>query len=296
MLRCSPLLIILAIPPTRRSPHGKFACAAVLASADVPPESWMFTTLRDWCCERGAEWNTALEARDGERGRGVFAMAPIKEGELLLRLPASLIIQPTGPMAQLVASGECSKLLGLTLAHMHESRVAEPRSPYFADLAAQPPPNMPLRWKEVIDAPSPLHRPDPLHQPAPLTRPHVYQPCVAAHHPPPRRTGRPTWLSCSAPRSCHEAAAPPTPRRPPRRTSKRRCYRPCVPRARRGCRRRCTSAQPSSCLSRGSSRARCWAASPTSMAPPASGRTSARMRPAPLHATATACSCCRSST
>ena len=87
--------------------------------------------------------------RDGERGRGVFATAPIKEGELLLRLPASLIIQPSGPIAKLVANGECSKLLGLALTHMHESRVAEPRAPYFADLASQPPPNVPLRWKEV---------------------------------------------------------------------------------------------------------------------------------------------------
>ena len=109
----------------------------------------MFASLRDWCCERGAEWSPTLEVRDGERGRGVFASAPIEEGELLLRLPASLIIQPSGPMAQLVASGECSKLLGLALTHMHESRVTEPRAPYFADLASQPPPNVPLRWKEV---------------------------------------------------------------------------------------------------------------------------------------------------
>ena len=108
-----------------------------------------FANLRDWCCERGAEWSPTLEVRDGERGRGVFATAPIKEGELLLRLPASLIIQPSGPIAKLVANGECSKLLGLALTHMHESRVAEPRAPYFADLASQPPPNVPLRWKEV---------------------------------------------------------------------------------------------------------------------------------------------------
>ena len=107
------------------------------------------TNLRDWCCERGAEWSPTLDVRTGERGRGVFATAPIKEGELLLRLPSSLTIQPSGPIAKLVANGECSKLLGLALTHMHESRVAEPRAPYFADLASQPPPNVPLRWKEV---------------------------------------------------------------------------------------------------------------------------------------------------
>ena len=109
----------------------------------------MFASLREWCCERGAEWSSTLEVRDGEHGRGVFATASIKEGELLLRLPASLIIQPSGPMASRVASGECSKLLGLALTHMHESRVAEPRAPYFSDLASQPPPNVPLRWKDV---------------------------------------------------------------------------------------------------------------------------------------------------
>ena len=128
------------------SPH--FANPALAPSHAASPMS-TFANLRDWCCERGAEWSPTLEVRDGERGRGVFATAPIKEGELLLRLPASLIIQPSGPIAKLVANGECSKLLGLALTHMHESRVAERRAPYFADLASQPPPNVPLRWKEV---------------------------------------------------------------------------------------------------------------------------------------------------
>ena len=71
----------------------------------------MFANLRDWCCERGAEWNSALEVRDGSRGRGVFTTEAIAAGDLLLRLPPSLIISPSGRIAELVERGECSKLL-----------------------------------------------------------------------------------------------------------------------------------------------------------------------------------------
>ena len=141
----SRVIYYTAVYLPHSSPTRRFCMQAIHRASPMST----FANLRDWCCERGAEWSPTLEVRDGERGRGVFATAPIKEGELLLRLPASLIIQPSGPIAKLVANGECSKLLGLALTHMHESRVAEPRAPYFADLASQPPPNVPLRWKEV---------------------------------------------------------------------------------------------------------------------------------------------------
>ena len=72
------------LPPT--SPTRRSLQALAQSRAASPMST--FANLRDWCCERGAEWSPTLEVRDGERGRGVFATAPIKEGELLLRLPA----------------------------------------------------------------------------------------------------------------------------------------------------------------------------------------------------------------
>ena len=335
------------------SPH--FANPALAPSHAASPMS-TFANLRDWCCERGAEWSPTLEVRDGERGRGVFATAPIKEGELLLRLPASLIIQPSGPIAKLVANGECSKLLGLALTHMHESRVAEPRAPYFADLASQPPPNVPLRWREA--------RTERMHR-ARITssgegggvdgvrgcRPSAHATCchdprqadvaqllgtsllprgcsaadaeaaAEAHFKeavlPAMRAAGEAWL----PAALHERGAFEVPLASPlaSRAASTRCVMRRRPAQASHTRRTAhlapgryggdmgeirTHAAPlishlvtrCRCPSRGSSRARSSGASRTSTAPPASGRTWAPTRPPPSRATATASSCCPSST
>ena len=109
--------------------------------------SW--TAALAWAEGLGAHWHAALEIRDGPRGRGVFATAPIEPGETLLRCPAELVFKPTGKLAELCASGECSRTLALALMVLHELHVASPRKPYFELLAATPPPDLPLLWEEA---------------------------------------------------------------------------------------------------------------------------------------------------
>ena len=107
--------------------------------------------LISWARQRGAEWSSSLDVKDGARGRGVFANRPIRPGDLLLRLPTSLAVRPSGRLADLVAQGECSNLLALVLTVMHELFVRAPRLPFFHLLATSPPPGCPLLWSGTDD-------------------------------------------------------------------------------------------------------------------------------------------------
>jgi len=51
-------------------------------------------------------------------------------------------------LKELCEGGECSSVLALALTVLHELHVASPRTPYFEDLAAAPPPGVPLLWPE----------------------------------------------------------------------------------------------------------------------------------------------------
>ena len=55
--------------------------------------------LVSWARANGGVWHDALTLRDGPRGRGVFASAPITRYQLLLRLPTSLAIHPSPEMS-----------------------------------------------------------------------------------------------------------------------------------------------------------------------------------------------------
>ena len=98
----------------------------------------------------GATIHAALSVRAGqERGRGIFATEAIANNTLLLRVPLSLAVLPAkGSLADLVASGGCSRLLALALTVLHELHVKEPRAPYFDLLAASPLPSTPSLWSE----------------------------------------------------------------------------------------------------------------------------------------------------
>lgn len=102
--------------------------------------------LVDWAKERGAAWSDSLEVKDGPvHGRGVFcAGSPIKKGELLLRLPHALAVGPMPPVAALVESGECSRLLAMVLTVVHGLHSVS--QPYFEDLAASALPGIPGLW------------------------------------------------------------------------------------------------------------------------------------------------------
>jgi hypothetical protein len=103
--------------------------------------------LLHWATQRGAHFSPSLAVRDGDAGRGVFCVAAVRSGDLLLRLPDSMAVRPLGgPIAALVAHGECSQLLGLVLTLVHELFVAAPRKPFFALLAATPLPRVPCLW------------------------------------------------------------------------------------------------------------------------------------------------------
>lgn len=100
--------------------------------------------LLAWGRSSGVHWEVTLEVRDGRRGRGVFASAPIERGTLLLRLPLELAVHPPPPVINL----GCSNLLALALTVVHEIHVAQPRKPFFSLLAATPTPALPLLWTE----------------------------------------------------------------------------------------------------------------------------------------------------
>ena len=107
-----------------------------------------FAEVLGWARKQGAEWSDALELRDGARGRGVFASRRISRGELILRLPTAIAVRPASAFADLVRSGECSAMLALVLTAMHEIHVVQPPTPFFAFLAATPPPLVPMLWDD----------------------------------------------------------------------------------------------------------------------------------------------------
>ena len=116
--------------------------------AQAQSSSW--SAVLEWARGLGAQWHAALEVRDGPRGRGVFATAPIEPGETLLRCPPELVLKPAaGRLAEMCARGECSRTLALALTVLHELHVASPRAPFFELLAATPPPDVPLLWEEA---------------------------------------------------------------------------------------------------------------------------------------------------
>ena len=100
----------------------------------------------------GAYVNPALKVCDGERGHGFFAAEALSEAALLLRLPLSLSVSPAEPLAALVGSGKCSRLLAVALTMLHELHVAQPRAPYFDLLAASPLPSLPSLWPDAAVA------------------------------------------------------------------------------------------------------------------------------------------------
>ena len=104
------------------------------------------TPLIESCAQRGARWSALLEVREGPRGRGVFAKQAIAHNDLLLRLPLSMMIHPPDKLAEMVASGECSKILALALTVVHGLHVSSPRTKFFDLLAASPPPDLPMLW------------------------------------------------------------------------------------------------------------------------------------------------------
>jgi hypothetical protein len=69
----------------------------------------------------GAELHEAVVVKEGQRGRGLFAAAPIANGALLLSVPLSHAVVPAGPLADLVPT-RCSRLLALALTVLHEIR------------------------------------------------------------------------------------------------------------------------------------------------------------------------------
>jgi len=93
----------------------------------------------------GAELHEAVVVKEGQRGRGLFAAAPIANGALLLSVPLSHAVVPAGPLADLVPT-RCSRLLALALTVLHEIHVKSPRDPFFEMLAASPFPATPSLW------------------------------------------------------------------------------------------------------------------------------------------------------
>ena len=90
--------------------------------------------------------HSSLAVDTGKRGRGVFATAAIKKGETLIRIPASLKIEPTGKLAELVESKEISHLLALVLTFRHDWLYAHPTPPFYSDLFNQSAPRLPFFW------------------------------------------------------------------------------------------------------------------------------------------------------
>ena len=88
-----------------------------------PPDVTAATSAREvdelltYATAGGATIHAALSVRAGqERGRGIFATEAIANNTLLLRVPLSLAVLPAkGSLADLVASGGCSRLLALAL-------------------------------------------------------------------------------------------------------------------------------------------------------------------------------------
>ena len=93
----------------------------------------------------GAELHEKVVVKEGQRGRGLFAAAPIAKGALLLSVPLSHAVVPAGPLADLVPT-RCSRLLALALTVLHEIHVKSPRDPFFEMLAASPLPATPSLW------------------------------------------------------------------------------------------------------------------------------------------------------
>ncbi|KOO24456.1 hypothetical protein Ctob_003206, partial [Chrysochromulina tobinii] len=93
----------------------------------------------------GAELHEAVVVKEGQRGRGLFAAAPIANGALLLSVPLSHAVVPAGPLADLVPT-RCSRLLALALTVLHEIHVKSPRDPFFEMLAVSPLPATPSLW------------------------------------------------------------------------------------------------------------------------------------------------------
>ena len=93
----------------------------------------------------GAELHEKVVVKEGQRGRGLFAAAPIAKGALLLSVPLSHAVVPAGPLADLVPT-RCSRLLALALTVLHEIHVKSPRDPFFEMLAASPLPPTPSLW------------------------------------------------------------------------------------------------------------------------------------------------------
>ena len=102
--------------------------------------------LLRWATRNGAYFSPSIAVRDGDSGRGIYCVAAVRSGDLLLRLPDSLAVRSGGVIAGLVASGECSRLLGLVLTLVHELFVAAPRKPFFDLLAATTLPGIPCLW------------------------------------------------------------------------------------------------------------------------------------------------------
>lgn len=108
------------------------------------------STLLAWARNSGLESSPSLEIRSGTKcGRGIFTTAPVKQGDLLLRLPFALVVRPAARLIELCKRGECSTVMALALTVLHELRVASPRTPYFEDLSAAAPPLVPLLWAEA---------------------------------------------------------------------------------------------------------------------------------------------------
>ena len=111
--------------------------------------STQYTSLLAWATARGAVWSTALEVRDtGPRGRGVFsAGAGLKKGDVILRLPLSLAVRPSGHLRELCAENKITNVMALALIIVHEL-FADPssRDPFFELLAASASPAVPLLW------------------------------------------------------------------------------------------------------------------------------------------------------
>ena len=108
-----------------------------------------YTSLLAWATARGAVWSSALEVRDtGPRGRGVFsAGAGLKKGDVILRLPLSLAVRPSGHLRELCAENKITNVMALALILVHEL-FADPssRDPFFELLAASASPAVPLLW------------------------------------------------------------------------------------------------------------------------------------------------------
>ncbi|GMI30547.1 hypothetical protein TeGR_g5452, partial [Tetraparma gracilis] len=102
-----------------------------------------------WASAEGASWSPSLQVKTGSRGRGVFATAPIKEGDLLLSLPGSLAIRPPAALSELVKTNGVSALLALILTVQHNLFVSESPSPYFQDLSSSDTPPLPSSWTDA---------------------------------------------------------------------------------------------------------------------------------------------------